>query len=53
MTLFGTLREVRKGIQEYADATGFRRVLLLMAPPGLDTERALRSMRLLAEENRS
>lgn len=50
MTLFGTPREVRKGVQEYADATGFQRVLLLMALPGLDTELALRSMRLFAEE---
>ena len=51
MTLFGTPREVRKGVQEYVDATGHRRILLLMALPGLDTELALRSMRLFAEEN--
>ena len=51
MTLFGTPREVRKGVQEYVDATGFQRVLLVMALPGLDTELALRSMRLFAEEN--
>ena len=51
MTLFGTPREVRKGVQEYADAAGFQRVLLVMALPGLDTELALRSMRLFAEEN--
>jgi alkanesulfonate monooxygenase SsuD/methylene tetrahydromethanopterin reductase-like flavin-dependent oxidoreductase (luciferase family) len=46
----GTPREVRKGVQEYVDATGLQRVLLLMALPGLDTELALRSMRLFAEE---
>jgi hypothetical protein len=32
------------------DATGYRRVLLLMALPGIDTTLALRSMRLFAEE---
>ena len=31
------------------DATGYQRVLLLMALPGLDTGLALRSMRLFAE----
>jgi hypothetical protein len=36
-------------LQEYLDATGYRRVLLLMALPGLETPLALRSMRLFAE----
>jgi alkanesulfonate monooxygenase SsuD/methylene tetrahydromethanopterin reductase-like flavin-dependent oxidoreductase (luciferase family) len=51
MALVGTPSEVRKGLQEYIDATGFRRVMLLMAIPGLDTDLALRSMRLFAEES--
>jgi len=41
---------VREGLQQYLDATGFQRVLLLMALPGLDTELALRSMRMFAHE---
>jgi len=40
---------VRDGLQRFIDATGYRRVLLLMALPGLDTTHALRSMRLFAE----
>jgi luciferase family oxidoreductase group 1 len=51
--LYGTAREVRKALQEYADATGHQRILLVMALPGLETSLALRSMRLLAEENGS
>jgi alkanesulfonate monooxygenase SsuD/methylene tetrahydromethanopterin reductase-like flavin-dependent oxidoreductase (luciferase family) len=51
MALVGAPSEVRKGLQEYIDATGFRRVMLLMAIPGLDTDLALRSMRLFAEES--
>src|SRR5688572_11347667 len=47
--LIGTAGEVRDGLQEYLDATGYRRVLLLMALPGLETPLALRSMRLFAE----
>jgi len=49
LALIGTPGEVRKGLQEYLDATGYRRVLLLMALPGLDTALALRSMHLFAE----
>jgi luciferase family oxidoreductase group 1 len=52
MALVGTPRDVRKRFQAYLDATGFQRVMLLMAVPGLDTELALRSMRLFAEERR-
>jgi alkanesulfonate monooxygenase SsuD/methylene tetrahydromethanopterin reductase-like flavin-dependent oxidoreductase (luciferase family) len=48
--LFGTPAEVRDGLQRYLDATGYRRVLLLMALPGIDTKLALRSMRLFMEE---
>jgi luciferase family oxidoreductase group 1 len=48
--LVGTPAAVRKGLQEYLDATGLQRVLLIMALPGLDTAAALRSMRLVAEE---
>ena len=45
----GTADEVGQGLQQYLDATGYRRVLLLMALPGLPTNLALRSMRLFAE----
>jgi alkanesulfonate monooxygenase SsuD/methylene tetrahydromethanopterin reductase-like flavin-dependent oxidoreductase (luciferase family) len=48
--LIGTPSEVRDGLQQYVDATGYERVLLLMALPGLPTDLALRSMRLFAEE---
>jgi alkanesulfonate monooxygenase SsuD/methylene tetrahydromethanopterin reductase-like flavin-dependent oxidoreductase (luciferase family) len=46
----GTPDEVRAGLQEYLDASGYERVLLVMALPGLATDLALRSMRLFAEE---
>ena len=46
----GTPPEVRDGLQQYRDVTGYERVLLVMALPGLDTSLALRSMRLFAEE---
>jgi alkanesulfonate monooxygenase SsuD/methylene tetrahydromethanopterin reductase-like flavin-dependent oxidoreductase (luciferase family) len=46
----GTPDEVRKGLQRYLDATGYQRVLLLMALPGLETAPALRSMRLFAHD---
>lgn len=46
----GTPGEVRDGLREYLDATGYQRVLLLMAIPGLRTDLALRSMRLFTEE---
>ena len=49
-TLLGTADEVREGLLQYREATGYRRVLLLMALPGLPTELALRSMRLFAEK---
>jgi len=48
--IVGTPAEVREGLQRYREATGYERVLLLMALPGLDTDLALRSMRLFAEE---
>jgi alkanesulfonate monooxygenase SsuD/methylene tetrahydromethanopterin reductase-like flavin-dependent oxidoreductase (luciferase family) len=48
--LIGTPAEVRDGLGRYLDATGYERVLLLMALPGLSTDLALRSMRLFAEE---
>jgi alkanesulfonate monooxygenase SsuD/methylene tetrahydromethanopterin reductase-like flavin-dependent oxidoreductase (luciferase family) len=47
--LIGTPEEVREGLEHFCDATGYRRVLLLMALPGLATRLALRSMRLFAE----
>jgi alkanesulfonate monooxygenase SsuD/methylene tetrahydromethanopterin reductase-like flavin-dependent oxidoreductase (luciferase family) len=49
-TLLGTPDEVREGLQQYLEATGYQRVLLLMALPGLSTALALRSMRLFAEK---
>lgn len=48
--LIGAPGEVRDGLQHYLDATGYRRVLLLMALPGIDPTLALRSMRLFAEQ---
>jgi alkanesulfonate monooxygenase SsuD/methylene tetrahydromethanopterin reductase-like flavin-dependent oxidoreductase (luciferase family) len=48
--LIGTPSEVCEGLQQYLDATGYQRVLLVMALPGLPTPLALRSMRLFAEE---
>jgi alkanesulfonate monooxygenase SsuD/methylene tetrahydromethanopterin reductase-like flavin-dependent oxidoreductase (luciferase family) len=47
--VIGTADEVREGLQHYLDVTGYRRVLLLMALPGLASDLALRSMRLFAE----
>jgi alkanesulfonate monooxygenase SsuD/methylene tetrahydromethanopterin reductase-like flavin-dependent oxidoreductase (luciferase family) len=49
-TLIGSPDEVRDGLQRYLEATGYRRVLLLMAVPGLPTDLALRSMHLFAAE---
>ena len=48
--MVGTPDEVREGLRQYLDATGYERVLLIMALPGLSTAHALRSMRLFAEE---
>jgi alkanesulfonate monooxygenase SsuD/methylene tetrahydromethanopterin reductase-like flavin-dependent oxidoreductase (luciferase family) len=48
--LIGTPREVTDGLRRYLEATGYRRVLLLMALPGIDTALALQSMRLFAAE---
>ena len=48
--LVGTPGEVREGLQSYLQVTGYQRVLLLMALPGLDTRHALRSMRLFASD---
>jgi alkanesulfonate monooxygenase SsuD/methylene tetrahydromethanopterin reductase-like flavin-dependent oxidoreductase (luciferase family) len=49
-TLIGSPEEVRDGLQQYLEATGYQRVMLLMALPGLDTGSALRSMRLFVDE---
>jgi alkanesulfonate monooxygenase SsuD/methylene tetrahydromethanopterin reductase-like flavin-dependent oxidoreductase (luciferase family) len=48
--LIGAPSAVRDALQQYLDATGYQRVLLLMALPGIDTKLALRSMRLFAEQ---
>jgi alkanesulfonate monooxygenase SsuD/methylene tetrahydromethanopterin reductase-like flavin-dependent oxidoreductase (luciferase family) len=47
--VLGTADDVRDGLQKHLDATGYQRVMLLMALPGLETHLALRSMRLFAE----
>ncbi len=52
LAMIGSPDEVRDRLQEYLDATGYRRVLLLMALPGLGTAEALRSMELFADEVR-
>jgi alkanesulfonate monooxygenase SsuD/methylene tetrahydromethanopterin reductase-like flavin-dependent oxidoreductase (luciferase family) len=48
--LVGTPDEVRDLLQSHLEAAAYQRVLLLMALPGLDTDLALRSMRLFAEK---
>jgi alkanesulfonate monooxygenase SsuD/methylene tetrahydromethanopterin reductase-like flavin-dependent oxidoreductase (luciferase family) len=48
--IIGTPDEVRDGLQRYLDVTGYRRLLLLMALPGIATGAALRSMRLFAHD---
>jgi alkanesulfonate monooxygenase SsuD/methylene tetrahydromethanopterin reductase-like flavin-dependent oxidoreductase (luciferase family) len=48
--LIGTAADVREGLQRYLEATGYQRVLLLMALPGLPTALALRSMRLFTSD---
>jgi alkanesulfonate monooxygenase SsuD/methylene tetrahydromethanopterin reductase-like flavin-dependent oxidoreductase (luciferase family) len=48
--LVGTPDEVRDGLRKYCDATGYERVLLVMALPGMETSLALRSMRLFSEQ---
>jgi alkanesulfonate monooxygenase SsuD/methylene tetrahydromethanopterin reductase-like flavin-dependent oxidoreductase (luciferase family) len=49
-THVGTPDEVRDGLERYVEATGIRRLLLLMALPGIPTALALRSMRMFVEE---
>jgi alkanesulfonate monooxygenase SsuD/methylene tetrahydromethanopterin reductase-like flavin-dependent oxidoreductase (luciferase family) len=48
--LIGTAADVRDGLQQYLEVTGYQRVLLLMALPGLPTTAALRSMRLFTAD---
>jgi luciferase family oxidoreductase group 1 len=50
MAVVGAPDDVAEGLQAYLAATGYRRVMLLMAVPGLETGPALRSMRLFAQE---
>ena len=49
-THLGTPDDVREGLERYVETTGIRRMLLLMALPGIPTDLALRSMRMFAEE---
>jgi alkanesulfonate monooxygenase SsuD/methylene tetrahydromethanopterin reductase-like flavin-dependent oxidoreductase (luciferase family) len=46
----GTPDEVREALQQHCAKLGYRRLMLLMALPGLETDLALRSMRLFAEQ---
>ena len=48
--LIGTPADVREELQKYLDATGYQHVLLLMALPGIQTELAMRSMTMFAEQ---
>jgi alkanesulfonate monooxygenase SsuD/methylene tetrahydromethanopterin reductase-like flavin-dependent oxidoreductase (luciferase family) len=48
-THLGTPDEVREGLERYMETTGIRRLLLLMALPGIATEHALRSMRMFMD----
>ena len=48
--LSGTPDQVPRGLDQYCDTTGHRRMLLLMALPGLETPTALRSMRLFVDD---
>ena len=48
-THLGTPDEVREGLERYMETTGIRRLLLLMALPGIATELALRSMRMFMD----
>jgi alkanesulfonate monooxygenase SsuD/methylene tetrahydromethanopterin reductase-like flavin-dependent oxidoreductase (luciferase family) len=50
LALIGSPGDVRAGLEDYLAATGYGRVLLLMALPGLGTAEALASMRLFASE---
>jgi alkanesulfonate monooxygenase SsuD/methylene tetrahydromethanopterin reductase-like flavin-dependent oxidoreductase (luciferase family) len=47
--MLGNPAEIRDGLRAFVDTTGYHRVLLVMALPGLDTPSALRSMRLFAD----
>ncbi|HET7343073.1 MAG TPA: LLM class flavin-dependent oxidoreductase [Methylomirabilota bacterium] len=49
-THIGTPAEVRDSLQRYVDATGYRRLMLLMALPGLPTKLALRSMQMFMDQ---
>jgi alkanesulfonate monooxygenase SsuD/methylene tetrahydromethanopterin reductase-like flavin-dependent oxidoreductase (luciferase family) len=48
--LIGTPADVRDGVHQFMEVTGYQRVLLLMALPGLPTALALRSMEMFAAE---
>jgi luciferase family oxidoreductase group 1 len=48
--IVGTPDEVRDELHQHLEAARYERVLLVMALPGLETDLALRSMRLFAEK---
>ena len=52
LAMIGSPDDVRDRLQRYLEVTGYTRVLLLMALPGLPTADALRSMRLFTDEVR-
>jgi alkanesulfonate monooxygenase SsuD/methylene tetrahydromethanopterin reductase-like flavin-dependent oxidoreductase (luciferase family) len=47
--MLGAPDEIRDALRAFVDTTGYQRILLVMALPGLDTSLALRSMRLFAD----
>jgi len=47
--MLGSPAEIRDALRAFVDTTGYHRILLVMALPGLDTAHALQSMRLFAE----
>jgi alkanesulfonate monooxygenase SsuD/methylene tetrahydromethanopterin reductase-like flavin-dependent oxidoreductase (luciferase family) len=48
--VIGTPDEVRDSLQQHMDAARYQRMLLVMALPGLETDLAMRSMRLFVEK---
>ena len=47
--MVGSPDEITAELRAFVDTTGYRRILLVMALPGLDTTHALSSMRLFSE----
>jgi alkanesulfonate monooxygenase SsuD/methylene tetrahydromethanopterin reductase-like flavin-dependent oxidoreductase (luciferase family) len=47
--MVGSPDEIADDLRAFVETTGYQRILLVMALPGLDTTHALRSMRLFSE----